>query len=196
MFTRNARAAGWIAIAASVGAIASLPDAVASARGGDPVPGTPQVVVVDSPPAATELAEWAVGRFEAAGLELPPTEVHFHDDTDGCRGFLGYAQGGRVDLCVRLEMEAGPQRLVLHELAHAWEGVTLDDACRDRFLGLRGLDAWAGDDAEWKRRGIEQLAEIMAWGLADGAMAPMIDGDRDPQALIEAYDLVRHGCAL
>jgi hypothetical protein len=196
MFTRNARAAGWIAIAVSVGAIASVPDAVALTQGGDPVPGTPQVVVVDAPPAARELAAWAVGRFEAAGLELPPTEVHFHGDTDGCRGFLGYAQGGRIDLCVRLAMEAGPQRLVLHELAHAWEGVTLDDACRDRFLALRGLDAWAGTDAEWKQRGIEQLAEIVAWGLADGAMGPMIDGDRDPEALIEAYDLVRQRCVV
>ena len=195
MYTRNARAAGWIVIAMSVGAIASLPDAVALTRDGDPVPGTPQVVVVDSPPAATELAAWAVGRFEAAGLELPPTEMHFHNGTDGCRGFLGYAQGGRVDLCVRLEMEAGPQRLVLHELAHAWEGATLDEACRERFLELRSIDAWAGDDVEWKQRGIEQLAEVVAWGLADGAMAPMIDGDRDPQALGAAYDLVRSGCA-
>ena len=93
-------------------------------------------------------------------------------------------------------MEAGPQRLVLHELAHAWEGATLDEACRDRFLQLRSLDAWAGDDIEWNQRGIEQLAEIVAWGLADGAMAPMIDGDRDPQALSEAYDLVRRGCAV
>ena len=179
----------------SVGAIASLPDAVALTRAGDPVPGTPQVVVVDAPPVAMELAVWAVGRFEAAGLELPPTEVHFHDGIEGCRGFLGYAQGGRVDLCVRLEMEAGPQRLVLHELAHAWESATLDEVCRERFLQLRGLDAWAGDDVEWKQRGIEQLAEIVAWGLADGAMAPMIDGDRDPQALSEAYDLVRSRCA-
>ena len=196
MFTRNARAAGWIAIAVSIGAIASLPDAVATTRAGAPLPDAPQVVVVDAPPAATELAAWAVDRFEAAGLELPPTEMHFHDDTEGCRGFLGYAQSGRVDLCVRLEMEAGPQRLVLHELAHVWESATLDEACRERFLHLRGLGAWAGEDVEWKQRGIEQLAEIVAWGLADGAMAPMIDGDRDPQALSEAFDLVRGGCGV
>jgi hypothetical protein len=47
----------------------------------------------------------------------------------------------------------------------------------------------------WKQRGIEQLAEIVAWGLSEGAMAPMIGGDRYPQALSEAYDLVRNGCA-
>lgn len=92
-------------------------------------------------------------------------------------------------------MEAGPQRLVLHEFAHAWEEATLDDPCRERFLRIRGLEAWADDDVEWKQRGIEQIAEIVAWGLADGAMAPMIDGDRDPQALSEAYELVRSGCA-
>jgi hypothetical protein len=194
MFTRHGRAAGWIAIAMSVGAIASLPDAAAMTQPGEPIPDAPQVVVVGAPPAGMELAAWAVGRFEVAGLELPPTEVHFHEDIEGCRGFLGYTQGGRVDLCVRLEMEAGPQRLVLHELAHAWEGAILDEACRERFVQFRGLDAWAGDDVEWKQRGIEQLAEIVAWGLGDGTMAPMVDGDRDPQTLLETFDLVRSGC--
>jgi len=83
-----------------------------------------------------------------------------------------------------------------HELAHAWEGAALDDACRERFLQLRRLHAWAGDDVEWKQRGVEQIAEIVAWGLGDGTMAPMIDGDRDPQALGAAFDLVRTGCAI
>lgn len=196
MSTRNVRTAVSIAIALGVGAIAHLSDAAAVVPTGAPIPEAPQVLVIDAPPSAMELAVWAVGRFEAAGLELPPTEMHFHDSTEGCRGFLGYAQGSRVDLCVRLEMEAGPQRLVLHELAHAWETATLDDVCRERFLQLRGLGAWAGDDVEWKQRGIEQIAEIMAWGLADGAMAPMIDGDRDSQALSEAFDLVRGGCGV
>ncbi|MGH2539025.1 MAG: hypothetical protein ACRDGK_00725, partial [Actinomycetota bacterium] len=143
MGSRNRQRAGWIAIAALTAAIGASPTTVMGARAGEPVTGAPQVVVLDAPPAAFRLASWAVGRFGEAGLEIPPTEVHFHADDRGCSGYLGFTQADRVDLCVRLEMEAGPRRLVLHELAHAWAASFLDDECRGRFLELRGLHAWA-----------------------------------------------------
>lgn len=136
------------------------------------------------------LAAWAVGRFSRAGLELPATELSFHADDTGCGGNLGVAEQGRIDLCVRLAMEAGPQRIVLHELAHVWDVAALDGECRRRFLELRHLDLWVGDAATWKQRGAEQAAEIVAWALGDGTMMPMIDGDREPEALREGFDLL------
>jgi len=30
------------------------------------------------------IAEWALGRFEAAGLELPPMEIRFHTERAAC----------------------------------------------------------------------------------------------------------------
>ncbi len=44
-----------------------------------------------------ELARWAIGRFEATGLELPPIEIRFHSGGSGCRGHLGYSRGEIVD---------------------------------------------------------------------------------------------------
>jgi hypothetical protein len=178
------------AIAILIAALALLPSDASGARAGRQVPGSPHVVVLSGPPAAMRLATWAIGRFERAGLELPPTGIFFHPDDEGCDGNLGVADGGLVDLCVRHAMEPGPQRIVLHELAHVWEAAALDDDCRERFMALRGLERWVGDEVDWKQRGAEQAAEIVAWALGDGTMSPMIDGAREPDALREGFDLL------
>ena len=189
MFRTRTRRPIGAAIAILIVVLALLPSDASRARAGRPVPGSPQVAVLGSP-AALRLATWAVGRFSRVGLELPATELSFHADDAGCGGNLGVAEQGRIDLCVRLAMEAGPQRIVLHELAHVWEAATLDDECRDRFMALRRLERWVGDEVDWKQRGAEQAAEIVAWALGDGSMSPMIDGAREPDALREGFDLL------
>ena len=57
------------------------------------------------------LLKWAIKRYRASGLLLPPVRVAFHTDTAGCRrGNVGYQVDGIiVDLCVRLAMESGPE---------------------------------------------------------------------------------------
>lgn len=137
-----------------------------------------------------EMLGWALERYREAHLAVPAVDVHFHPDPSGCRGNLGYFEGLRVDLCVRLEMEPGPQRIVLHELAHAWTRAHLTDDARAAFTLVRGLATWSDESADWKDRGIEQAAEIMAWGLGDGTMMPMISGDRDPAALADAFQVL------
>jgi hypothetical protein len=174
---------GFLAIAGFVLAWARI------ARTEEPVAQFGPLALFSTSPVARDLIEWSVERYETAGLELPPTQVHFSNE-DGCGGFVGTTIEGRIDLCVRLAMEAGPQRIVLHELAHAWAGSNLDEATKDRFDQLRGLSHWADASDTWKRRGSEQAAEIIAWGLGDGTMLPLIDGDTDPAALTEAFRLL------
>ncbi len=137
-----------------------------------------------------ELLTWAIKRYRAAGLDLPTVEVSFHATTAGCRGNVGYQVDDRIDLCVRLAMEAGPERIVLHELAHAWCDEHLTDAARARFMASRGLTDWNGFATDWKDRGYEQAAEIMAWGMGDGSMLPLIDGPTDLPSLAGGFRLL------
>jgi hypothetical protein len=156
-------------------------------RGRGPVFEVGPIAVHRAPSVARELISWSVMRYEEAGLDLPPTEVFFHDERDGCGGYLGTTVAGRIDLCVRLAMEPGPQRIVLHELAHAWALANLDAGRQTRFLELRGLTSWTGRGVPWDEQGREQAAEIVAWGLGDGTMLPMIAGDTGADALNEAF---------
>jgi hypothetical protein len=149
-----------------------------------------RVRLEDPTPARTELVEWAVARYEAAGLELPTVDLRFHDSDAGCHGNVGWTDGFDVELCTRLAMEAGPQRIVLHELAHAWCNANLDDAGREAFDRFRGSPSWNGSTSSWKARGTEQAAEIVAWGLGDGTMLPLIDGDVSPEGLAAAFELL------
>jgi hypothetical protein len=63
---------------------------------------------------------------------------------------------------------AGPELLILHELAHAWDGHTLTDERRTAFLDWRGLHQWWGTEHEhWGEYGAEQAAETIVWGVID-----------------------------
>lgn len=137
-----------------------------------------------------EMLEWALGRYEAAHLAVPAVDVHFHPAPSGCRDRLGLMVEGRIDLCVRMELEPGPLRIVLHELAHVWTSVHVTEVTRTSFVRQRGLTAWNNPQAPWKDRGNEQAAEIIAWGLGDGTMGPLISGDREPVALAAAFRLL------
>jgi hypothetical protein len=141
-------------------------------------------------PERRELIEWAVNRYREAGLEVPPVDVYFHSESTGCRGNLGYTAGERIDLCVRLAMEPGPQRIVLHELAHAWAGAHLTDEARSAFTEMRGAPTWNDLAYPWKDRGTEQAAEIIAWGLGDGSMLPIVHGDLDPSSLARGFRML------
>jgi hypothetical protein len=55
--------------------------------------------------------------------------------------------------------------VVTHELAHAWESVTLDEDDRDRYLALRGLSTWDDHSVAWGQRGEEDAAFIVQQNL-------------------------------
>jgi hypothetical protein len=138
--------------------------------------------VLPAPPAGAEVAApagerqelvaWAHSRFDVAGLDLP-TELDISFDTtlDACDGPGGRYHGDttppRIVIC-SAAVTAQTRRVVLHELAHAWEDAHLSDADRTAFQQRKGLPTWFGRDQPWHHRAGEHLADIIAWGVNDG----------------------------
>lgn len=131
------------------------------------------------------MVRWAVGRFESAGLQPPSVEIEFHSASSGCRGHLGFARSGQVDVCTTLE-NAMARRTVLHEMSHVWLDEHVDDVTEARFLRLRDLSSWNGSSDPWRLRGCEQGAEILSWALGERILRPQIPDDH-PDRIAEAY---------
>ena len=120
----------------------------------------PEITLLGDPtPEEQAMVEWALGRFELAGLQLPDLKVEFK--TAGCRSRGLYDRRTQT-----IEMCDGRKMTLLHELAHAWDHfATLD---RDGFLALRELEFYFGPSGtRWAEQGVEHIAEIVAWGLMD-----------------------------
>ena len=141
----------------------SAPDMNASAA-------TTQVEFVDLSAEHSEIATWAVGLYQEAGLELPAITFVYHgDDTDACEGWFGVHEvtEGRsvIGICTSRTTRQ-LENLFVHELAHAWCAHSLPEERRSDFQELRSCPVWRGD-VPWHERGAEQAAEILMWGLVD-----------------------------
>lgn len=134
------------------------------------------------------MARWALERFEIAGLEPPVVEIAFHRGLSGCGGHLGFARQGEVDVCTTL-VDPIARRALLHELGHIWLDQNLSDTERERFLEVRGLQAWNDSSDTWALRGYEQGAEIMAWALGERILTPQIP-DNEPIRLARGFELL------
>jgi hypothetical protein len=154
----------------------------------DPVTVRPSVTVYEADREQVRLVRWAAGRFESAMLDVPKVEIHFHRDSAGCGGHMGYAKGGRVDVCTVLMNEMA-RRNLLHEMSHIWVDENVSQTVRERFLELRGLQAWNASTDPWDERGYEQGAEIMAWVLGTRILTAQIP-DNDPQQLAAGFELL------
>jgi hypothetical protein len=132
---------------------------------------------------------WAVGRYRAAGLELPALEVAFHRSVSACGGNSGFASGVRIDLCTTSPSLGYLRATVLHEIAHVWLERHVSDGLRAAFIDLRGLQTWSSPDAPWGLQGVEQAAETLAWGLGDGTVEALV-ADDDPEELADAFELL------
>jgi hypothetical protein len=162
----------------------------------------------DGTPALERLVRWAMGRYEAADLAAPRVssvvfgrEEHFLQCTDERNGLtldlgdtaetfvcLGEREACTNDECT--SFTANARLLVLHELAHAWMDRHLDDGEQRAFLDHMGLEHWDGADVRWERRGVEQAAQVIAWGLMDEPVAPTRLGDRSCTELAEAFQVL------
>jgi hypothetical protein len=140
------------------------------------------------------LVRWAYGRYERAGLEVPPIDVHFHPDTSGCYGHLGSALGRRLDICVVIVSEIARDAL-LHEMGHAWVDENVSASVRERFMHMRAVQAWNDQRVIWDERGFEHAAETLAWALGHRYIAPGIP-DHGPVQLIAAFELLTGGLPL
>jgi len=152
------------------------------------VPIRPNVEVVGATSGQLEMARWAVGRFEAAGLEPPAVEIEFHGAQSGCGGHLGFARRGAVDVCNTL-VNAMARRTLLHEMSHTWLDENVDDATEARFLALRGLPSWNASSDPWRFRGYEQGAEIISWAIGERILSAQIPYE-EAQELDVAFQLL------
>ena len=141
-----------------------------------PASTTATVEYRDVPADIEAMAEWAIGLFAEAEMTLPPLEINHHgDDTAHCDGHDGLHRPrdgfSIVELCTD-DVGFPTQAMVLHELAHAWVDHNVDAETRRSFQELRGNEHWHDyAAATWHDNGIEQAAEIVAWGLFDRPMS-------------------------
>jgi hypothetical protein len=148
-----------------------------------PTPG-PARVTFPEPLSAVEwnAVQWAVERFESAGLELPTVSISFSADSDDCAGEQGVYRlrsGEHFVVVCGPEREGAAidhrrRRTLLHELAHAWDHATLTDAERRNLQYHFGAGDWYAPDRPWEERPVEQIAETLTWGLLDQRRRPLL----------------------
>jgi hypothetical protein len=155
------------------------------------VPVRTEVLVYEADAEQVQMTRWAANRFERAGLQVPEVEIHFHRELSDCRGNLGYALAGRVDLCTDL-VDTPARRAILHEMGHIWLDQHLSNSERAGFLRLRHVVAWNSSKDPWNLRGYEQGAEVMAWALGERIMTPSIPDNGAEQLRIAFRFLTGH----
>jgi hypothetical protein len=156
-----------------------------------PAPASESLVIHGASAAEERTIDWALRRYRTAGLDgMPALEVFLHGSNDGCNGGIGLHFVGRIDLCTRESSEPYQRKFALHEMAHAWTEANVDPALLERFMQDRGIAAWNDRSDPWKDRGTEQAAEIITWGLGEGAIAPLLPETTDPETLARLYRLL------
>lgn len=135
-----------------------------------------------------ELAEWALDRYAAAGLTLPPLIIRFPGrDESACGGSPARAYLDHDPIEVRICWNNG--FLLLHELGHVWEAVNVPEDHHDRFEAMRdSVTSWAGLDVPWEARGREHAANVIAWGLLDDPYPISKTYPNDPASMTEAFE--------
>lgn len=164
-----------------------------------PNPAPAHTIAGDPDARDRHVVEWALDRYEAAGLELPTMIVEFAADRTGCGGNTAVAIHGGSDPTILVCTDPGSSELVirrtlLHEMAHIWANAALDENTRKAFLDLRGLESWA-DAPAWDERGSEHAAEIMTWALMDVELLMATLSDNGPAELGAGYALLTGGPA-
>lgn len=160
------------------------------------IPTPDRISVVVAPDTRVDdqaLVEWAVARFDAAGLELPEVTVTFHDDLGPCAGNSGRYRDGdppRIDLCVPDDQPNCRRLTVLHELGHAWAESRTSVAVRSVFLAERGLTAWVDADCPPHRWGAEHAAEVVSWALMEEPIRIVRIHDVEPARLAVAFEVL------
>jgi hypothetical protein len=131
----------------------------------------------------TEVVEWALGRYEVAGLQLPPQiEVAFDPSKAMCDGATGKCEARRAvpmfRVCSPSEPETAARILdrkivLLHELGHIWHWARGDGAEFPDYSPIVGGEP-ASPSVAWDQRMEERVAMIISWGLLDQPRRPVL----------------------
>ena len=138
---------------------------------------TPNVVVHDGADSRwTEAVTGAFDRFSDAGLGPFAVNVHLWSRSDSaarCHDQAGWfstpAEGIRIDACIDYQDTAlGAHlrdKLLLHELAHAWIHTHVDADTRDIFMDSHDVEVWNDHDQPHNTRGTEIAANVLMYAL-------------------------------
>lgn len=122
-------------------------------------------VVYGADPSQQAAIAWALQRYEDAGISLPTLEIYQHDSASSCDGYDGLFTPqesiDRIDLCTDVVF------FVLHELGHAWEVNFASEGAREALLESYGGGEWSGSNVDYRERGEERAANVLAIGLID-----------------------------
>ncbi len=159
-----------------------------------PMSPAPLYEVVGADHEELRLAQWAKGRYDAAGLTLPNVVVAYHGNVGPCTGWSGLYRPGEpheVHLCVDEGSPPSVHKLtLLHELGHAWAETQTGEATRKALLDNRDLDSWIDPELPRHLWGAEHAAEVVSWGLMDELMPIVRIYDVAPERLETAYRLL------
>lgn len=150
---------------------------VAASRVSSEVPVRPALELIGMTDGQARSVRRVVDLFAVAALPLPALVVRHSDDVADCGEHLGVHR--RHDTLSEIVVcTSGPrfERIVVHELAHAWAAFELTDTNKTAFQEVRGWDVWRDyDNVAWADNGTEQAAEVIAWGVHDVVAAIGID---------------------
>ena len=157
-----------------------------------PAPAREPLVIHGANATQERAIDWSIRRYREAGLAgMPDLEVFLHRTHEECNGGIGLYHAGRIDLCTTESSEPYQRKFALHEMAHGWIETNVDRAVLDRFMDVRAIDAWNDRTADdWKDRGTEQAAEIVAWGLGEGEIAPLLPHPTADHELAGLFELL------
>ena len=173
------------------------------------------VAVYNGTPSLNEALRWGFGRFELAGLVVPPIgSATFTVQSEMCEEIRGRYRptdrGIELELCMDdrtacwedpdadpdtcaghcPEHVPGVLAIVLHEIAHAWLDANVDTIDVDRFLAHVDLDTWRDRDLPWDENGLEHAADTIAWGLMDRDIEMLRIGQPTPEELTEGFRIL------
>lgn len=162
------------------------------------------IATYNSTPNLNRLLEWGVGRYDAAGLELPPivraTFTQYSAFCDDIRAKCRLdPDGAALTFCwdertacadsMCEEFLPGIEAVVLHELAHVWLA-ELDATTKQAFTGHVELDTWDDPAVGWGRRAHEHAADTMAWALMDTDVHMLRIDDPPDDHLAEGFRIL------
>lgn len=160
-----------------------------------------EVEIVNATPALATHVDDAIGAFTDHGLPAPTVaSITFDPDDPFCDSHGGrYTDSTRVVLfCFDAEtmlrsddeLHRVEERLLLHELAHAWTQQHTTAEQREAFMALHGVEHWNDGGDRWHQRGTEIAAETFVWVLWDRDDPPRSLASKDPGLLAEGFELL------
>ncbi len=186
----GALTAGWAGAASEAPQPTSLTVPTRQATTTTAAPGEVETVIETDTQDQYDLVVWALDRFEQADLELPPLTICASEDRAECNGLNGYlahSEGGEF-----VVHSCGVRFTLLHELAHAWDIYSLEEAVRHEFLGIAAATTWENHD-DWHLAGGEHAANVVAWGLMDVRINQTRTRPYDHTSMVEAFSILTGG---